>query len=534
MQIRKMLMPNSLSMGQDKKEEIWDRDDSFHNDFRVSQFPSNECRRPFQRASGFDGKLKKPPQQMALALPKQAIFNIEGLPVELKHEILKKIKTEYLELVCAQVSTHWSDMVGDIIRHRAARVDRIVPSFLRPELESRLPPDQRMDPVHLLKLYERSVLRNKIDVTSVLISSDILNPRKGIISKVRQIRHCDCPVLDECIVRAIHLMPAFNLFIVLASTGLKFFHLLDLDRHLDNNNVSGDVREFTCLTSGTWFRDLACSEISVLGEEIVAQETTRVLLLLKVTSCDTEHRQISLERVRNIYLPLWSRSLCLLNDRVLILYTSGFVGMWDRTLDELFISPAACENQRDSQAQHLTRMFRVSSLVFIKTQPDETCRWYVLDPSDPNVEVHGIEMAELVTAGFLHAEPQWECTEVYYIEFFCNSFIVHCQGKSENRLLIKRMKRYPIFDDFRTKGAFRNSFISEFENRTKSVVLNGTIISPFLPPNLRPWQLDPRVSDPIPVADMISIEWDRRRRRRLKLYRIRIANLPEKPSGALR
>jgi len=66
------------------------------------------------------------------------------------------------------------------------------------------------------------------------------------------------------------------------------------------------------------------------------------------------------------------------------------------------------------------------------------------------------------------------------------------------------------------------------------VVLNGTVTTPFLPPSLRPWQLDPQVCDPIPVADLISIEWDRRRRRRLKLYRIRIANLPGKKFGASR
>ncbi|CAL8072248.1 unnamed protein product [Orchesella dallaii] len=479
---------------------------------------------------------------MALAIPRQEVFNIEGLPVELKHEILKKLKTEFLEKICAPVSIHWSGMVGDIISQRAIKVDRIVPTFLRPELESRLPPDQRNNPVQLLKLYERSMLRHKIDITSVLISSDILNPRKGIISKVRQIRHCDCPVLDECIIRAIHLLPAFNLFIVLASSGLKFFHLVDLDRHLDNNNVGGDVREFT-VESGSWFRNLACSEISVYGDEIVAQETSKILLLIKVTSCDTENRKVYLQRIRNIYLPLWSRCLCLLTDKILILYTTGVIGIWDRKLDELFISQGPIENQRDSQAQHLIRMFRISTLVFIKTQPNENYRWYVVDTNDPNVDIHILEMPELVTSAFLHAEPQWECTEVYYFEFWCNCLIVHCQvqslitaGRTENRLLIKRTKRYPSLEDFEGDPslAVKRSILCDFDCRTKSIVLNGTVMPPFLPPSLQPWQLDPLVSEPIPVADMISIEWDRRRRRRLKTYRIRISNLPVKHSAARR
>lgn len=96
-------------------------------------------------------------------------FNFEGLPVELKHGVLKKFKTGYLREVCATVSMEWRGMVNDILEQRQLNIERIITPYFRNEMAMRVCQNVLGDPLEIIKFYENVMLSKKFDVTSVVV-----------------------------------------------------------------------------------------------------------------------------------------------------------------------------------------------------------------------------------------------------------------------------------------------------------------------------------------------------------------------------
>lgn len=59
--------------------------------------------------------------------------------------------------------------------------------------------------------------------------------------------------------------------------------------------------------------------------------------------------------------------------QLVVLYTTGHVGMWDMEADELYISAGKCElGEIKPGFIHRTKVYRVGTLVFIKTNATGT------------------------------------------------------------------------------------------------------------------------------------------------------------------
>lgn len=108
---------------------------------------------------------------------------------------------------------------------------------------------------------------------------------------------------------------------------------------------------------------------------------------------------------------------------------------------------------------------------------------------------------------------------------------------TDSRLAFKRIHRYPTVADFLDEEKFQNDFLSL--NAGKNLVsvpaeYRIAFTSPFIPLSLKAWQLEPKVGDPVPIADMICAQLtptDRRLdtpRKYIRGFRIRISNLPPK------
>ncbi len=96
-------------------------------------------------------------------------FNFEGLPTELKQEVLKKLKTGYLLEVCAKVSLDWREIVNDMMERMQSTIGRMIPPYFRNEMAMRVRQNILDDPLEMIKFYENVMIFKKFDVTSVLV-----------------------------------------------------------------------------------------------------------------------------------------------------------------------------------------------------------------------------------------------------------------------------------------------------------------------------------------------------------------------------
>lgn len=94
-------------------------------------------------------------------------FEFNTLPVELRHLVLKKLKTKFLDEVCAQVCTEWQGMVYDILEQRRANVGQIIPDFFRKEIQLRIKLELSGDPLELLKYYENALTSDTVTATMI-------------------------------------------------------------------------------------------------------------------------------------------------------------------------------------------------------------------------------------------------------------------------------------------------------------------------------------------------------------------------------
>lgn len=96
-------------------------------------------------------------------------FNFDLLPVELKHEILRKLKTVFLQDVCAKVSQQWEGMVADIVNQRLLQIPNLIPTSIRRELNNEIQSDSENAQLQLLRLFETSYLERRFNVTAVKV-----------------------------------------------------------------------------------------------------------------------------------------------------------------------------------------------------------------------------------------------------------------------------------------------------------------------------------------------------------------------------
>lgn len=112
------------------------------------------------------GNQKTPPPPPAI---EGVQFEFERLPVELKHEVFKKLSTGFLEEVCSLVNPEWQGMVTDIINQRAQKYQQAIPQHIQNEFETRIDASAPNRPIQMLKLYERSMVWKKYTLTPRLV-----------------------------------------------------------------------------------------------------------------------------------------------------------------------------------------------------------------------------------------------------------------------------------------------------------------------------------------------------------------------------
>ncbi|CAG7825253.1 unnamed protein product, partial [Allacma fusca] len=81
---------------------------------------------------------------------------------------------------------------------------------------------------------------------------------------------------------------------------------------------------------------------------------------------DHEQRSVTVERIRRIFLPIWSCALTLCDNKVFVLFTTGYLGVWHEDSDALVLSDNKCGTAETVKTMRLTMMFRCNDLIFIK------------------------------------------------------------------------------------------------------------------------------------------------------------------------
>jgi len=170
--------------------------------------------------------------------------------------------------------------------------------------------------------------------------------------KIHTIRGCDCADINLCVVRALHFMPCHRLMLVQLPERIAFYCISDLYFIEEKNSVPCDLAEYETRVAGpsaavsniyidnnthTAVRygqasilfnhsihlivSIICTYYllfvdSVYNNHVVAQETTRVLILFKVLEANHSTRSVVVESIRRIFLPLWSCTVLMMEDKV--------------------------------------------------------------------------------------------------------------------------------------------------------------------------------------------------------------------------
>lgn len=55
-------------------------------------------------------------------------------------------------------------------------------------------------------------------------------------------------------------------------------------------------------------------------------------------------------------------------------------------------------------------------------------RWYMVDSEDSSVRIHGVDMLKIMEAGLIRETDHVQILDVFHIDIWCNSLIVHFKG----------------------------------------------------------------------------------------------------------